>query len=59
MAGRSGPPQSFLLSHTEPVTAQVSHFAGDQTHMWELWVLLQEVRAMEIEPMVLEWRQNI
>lgn len=32
MAGRSGL-QSLLLSHTKPVTAQVSHFGGEQTHM--------------------------
>lgn len=32
MTGRSGP-QSFLLSHTKPVTAQVSHFRGEQAHI--------------------------
>lgn len=32
MAGRSGL-QSFLLSHTKPVTTQASHFSKEQTHM--------------------------
>lgn len=40
MAGRSGP-RSLLLNHTKPVTAQVSHFGGEQTHMLGIVGVLQ------------------
>lgn len=44
MAGRSGL-QSLLLSHTKPVTAQVSHLVENRRTCWELWMLLQEAET--------------